>query len=97
MTKTLSVPIEARFIRENLVVEQVRPQSIKVTVTGNEKELRGLDSGQVKAIIDLPKAEAGWQDVQIKNDNISYPAYVKLIKIDPQVVKITLRSKVERY
>ncbi|KKS77933.1 MAG: putative membrane protein [Parcubacteria group bacterium GW2011_GWC1_43_11b] len=97
VTKTLSVPIEARFIRENLVVEQVSPQSIKVTVTGNEKDLRGLDSGQVKAIIDLPKAEAGWQDVQIKNDNISYPAYVKLIKIDPQVVKITLRSKVERY
>ncbi|MFA6415986.1 MAG: diadenylate cyclase [Candidatus Paceibacterota bacterium] len=95
VTQTIDVPIETRLLTNNLQVEQVNPQDVKVTVTGSDRDLRNFDSRQIKATIDLTEAQVGWQEYQITKDSISYPSYLKLIKISPETVKITIHKNVE--
>lgn len=95
VTQTISVPIETRLLANNLQVEQVAPQDIKVTVRGSDRDLRDFDSRQIKATIDLTKAEAGWQEYAISKDNLSYPSYLNLVKIYPEKVKIIINNSVD--
>jgi len=95
VTQTVVVPIETRLLANDLQVEQVLPQNVQVTVTGSDRDLRNFDTSQIKAIIDLNKVDAGWQEFPVTKDNLSYPSYLNLVKVSPSVVKITISKNVE--
>jgi len=95
VTQTIVVPIETRLLANDLQVEQVLPQNVQVTVTGSDRDLRNFDTSQIKAIIDLNKVDAGWQEFPVTKDNLSYPSYLNLVKVSPSVVKITISKNVE--
>ncbi len=92
VNQTFTVPLEARFLAKDLVVDQVLPENIEVTVSGLERDLRNFDSRQVKVFVDVPKATAGWEIVHLSKDNINLPPYITLSKIFPQTAQIVLKQ-----
>lgn len=92
VNQTFTVPLETRFLSKDLVIDQVLPENIEVTVSGRERDLRNFDNRQVKAFVDVPGATAGWEIIHLSKDNINLPSYVTVTKIFPQTVQIVLKQ-----
>lgn len=92
INQTYTVPLETRFLSKDLVIDQVLPENIEVTVSGRERDLRTFDGRQVKVFVDVPGATAGWEVIHLSKDNINLPPYVTVAKIFPQTVQIVLKQ-----
>lgn len=65
---------------------RVEPSTVEVTVEGDANLIRGLESKQVRAMVDLTGLESG-ADVR-KRIEVSVPAGINHVKVNPREVLI---------
>lgn len=95
------LPVEQRTLDELPVVVlssaedvrslQVRPKTVDVTIQGDPKVLRALRPSDIRVLVDL----TGIGEAQSLNKRIevSMPAGITLVQVEPQVVQVIFPSK----
>ena len=85
-TATIQVPVTVENLGSDLSVVGSLP-SIEVTLEGPQPDLAGLESGDVRATIDLDGKEVGQSDVDIE---VSAPVGLTILNSSPDSVTVTL-------
>lgn len=89
ISQDFSVPIEARYLPSGLTFESY-PKETTVTLSGNYGDLHNLSPKEIKVIVDLSSAHAGWQTVELAESNVDRPNYLTLTRISAKSVNINL-------
>ncbi len=90
-----SIPVEYRFIDTNLVIKNSSPDSIDITVTGNNRDVAKLKTDDIKVIVDASKFKSGENISKIQENNIQTPSYIKLTDFTPKTIKTKAEEKAE--
>ena len=90
-----SIPVEYRFIDTNLVIKNSGPDSIDITVTGNNRDVAKLKTDDIKVIVDASKFKSGENISKIQENNIQTPSYIKLTDFTPKTIKTKAEEKAE--
>jgi uncharacterized protein (TIGR00159 family) len=90
-----SIPVEYRFIDTNLVIKNSNPDSIDITVTGNNRDVAKLKTDDIKVIVDASKFRSGENISKIQENNIQTPSYIKLTDFTPKTIKTKAEKRVE--
>src|SRR5678816_2186248 len=70
---------------------RVEPKTVEVTVEGDSKVLQGLESKDVRAMVDLTGLESG-TDVR-KRIELSTPPGVKHVKVNPKEARVIFPAR----
>lgn len=76
---------------ENVRSCRVEPQTVEVTVEGAVKTVHNLESNDLRVVLDLTGIEAA-HDLK-KRVEVSAPAGVTLVKVDPEEVQVIYPAK----
>lgn len=92
ITQDIAVPIEFRFVPEGLVISDLSANSVTVTATGRNRDLLDFDPEQIKVVIDLSGARAGYQGFTIEPAQVNLPSYLSLVKVEPRYIDFNLTA-----
>ena len=84
---SFTTPIEYRYVNSNMVITNSFPDSINVTVTGNNNDISNMKKDDIKVIVDASKFIVGDNIVLIEAKNIQTPSYIELSNFTPKTVK----------
>ena len=91
------VPIEFRNIPSNILVNDVVPQEVVVTLQGRSSDVDLLNPQTFKATVDISSVRnvliAGWHIVPIGQKNLELPFGISPVKIDPSSVRVLTEQK----
>jgi hypothetical protein len=93
--KAFTVPIEYTSAPENLSLAGDNPTEIKLHLTGPKSDLDKVNPSQLNVKIDLSKAKAGRQVLEVSKENIQLPRTVKLVNASPASLSLSLEEIVE--
>ncbi len=93
--RTFAVPVEYRNLPQDvfLLDEEIRKNEVRVTLSGLERNFRFLDPAGLKITLDLTDISPGYQEIPITEGNIRLPYNLQLYRIDPRVIRMTVRGK----
>lgn len=97
-TQSYEIHPEFKFLPKNSQVKILKPSrgSIQLTFSGKERDFRNLDQRNIKVAIDLSQKPLGWQEIDLGEEHLIYPSYLKLTKINPDKISLLLeKTKVE--
>lgn len=87
--KTLSIPITYNNLGEKLTLENSIP-TIKLTISGEESELKKVSEDTIKAIVDLKSLKEGAHDIKVQISGV--PNTVKIKEQTPGSISITIKA-----
>ncbi len=90
-----NIPIEYRFIDTNLSIKTSLPDEIKITVTGNNRDIANLKKDDIKVIIDANDFKLGDNNIVIQKNNIQTPSYIELNNFTPKNIYIRTAEKIQ--
>jgi len=90
VNKDIVVPVEYRSLPKSLTISNSSPKEVTVTVTGADRDLQDFTQDKIKVFVDLTKATEGLQKIHLEEKNVSYPNYVELIKIAPEITDVEI-------
>lgn len=90
-----SIPVEYRFIDTNLTIKNSNPDSINITVTGNNRDISKLKTDNIKVIVDGSKFIEGDNITTVQESNIQTPSYINLSGFTPKTIKTKTEKKVK--
>lgn len=90
-----AVPLEIRNIPQGMTIMNKVERQVEVRLAGPPSLLGGVQQADVSAAIDLSDARAGRQLVRIEEQSIRVPPGVKVQRIYPTAVEVTL-ERMER-
>ncbi len=88
-----SVPIEYRYVNPSIMIANSLPDSINVTVSGNNTDIVNMKKDDVKIIIDASKFVIGDNEIIVGIKNIQTPSYIELSNFIPKTVKVKAAEK----
>ncbi len=88
-----SVPIEYRFVNNNLIIKTSVPDSVNITVTGNNRDVAKLKPENIKVVVDASDFILGENISKIQESNIQTPSYIQLNNFTPKTVKTRTEEK----
>lgn len=88
-----SVPIEYRYIDSDMTIASSLPETINVTVSGNNNDITNLKKDDIKVVVDGSKFIVGDNFVTIESKNIQTPSYIELSNFTPKTVKTKTVAK----
>ncbi|MBC7766954.1 DNA integrity scanning protein DisA nucleotide-binding domain protein [Arenimonas sp.] len=88
-----SVPVEYRYVNPSMVIVNSLPDSISVTVTGNNTDIVNMKKDDIKVIVDASKFIIGENDIVVGIKNIQTPSYIELNNFTPKTVKVKTTEK----
>ena len=94
--RVLPVSIDYTTPAEDLVLVGEKANEIKLYLSGPKSEIDNLASNPPSVKIDLSKMAKGSQTIIITSENIRLPKGVTLLDTNPQQLKLTLASVVEK-
>lgn len=86
-TKQLSVPIEFRFLSQNLRVDYLEPNSVALTLSGKTQDFNFLDEQILKITINSSTFSEGWYTVVVYEKDINKPSSLSAINLSPDSVR----------
>jgi len=93
----VTVDIPVNFINLPAKLEVVDfPETISVSIQGQERILKNLKARNVNAIIDLSEAKIGKSFFTISRDNIELPKMLTITNIDPETVSLMIEEKMSK-
>jgi uncharacterized protein (TIGR00159 family) len=90
-----NVPMEYRYVNSNMIIKTSLPSEIKITVTGNNRDIVNLKKDDIKVVIDGSKFVVGDNNFVVQKNNIQTPSYIELSNFTPKNVYIRTVSKIE--
>jgi hypothetical protein len=92
-SEVYTVPIEIMYLSKGLVIEEILPAKMNVTLSGNYRDLRNLDTTKdLKVIIDAKSLSVGKQRITIGDDNLQYPPFLLLVEKSAKTVIINVAT-----
>ncbi len=88
-----AVPIEYRYVNPSIVIATSIPDSINVTVTGNNTDVVNMKKDDIKVIVDASKFIVGENEIIIDSKNIQTPSYIELNNFTPKTVRVKTSEK----
>jgi uncharacterized protein (TIGR00159 family) len=86
--QTLEVPLEYRNVPEELALLEPKPGQVKVTVAGRRAAFEDLSEKDLTAALDLAHARPGDHRLWIDRDDVSAPATLDVLQVDPPTVEV---------
>lgn len=90
--RTFSIPVEYPRLGPGLSVSEIAPQTVQATFLGARNSFHFINEKNIRLTLPLIDAKPGVRTVPIGNNNISYPKEMTLEKVEPNLVRITIKS-----
>ena len=87
---TVEVPIEYMNRDQKVEILDTSVNRAVLHLTGSRALIKSLEAGQVKVLLDLSKAVVGTNTFSITADNVVLPPGIRLTRIEPAKVKVTV-------
>lgn len=98
INQEVSVPIEFRFLPKELVVDEVSPQDVLLTLSGRSSDFNLLKIGQeeIKVIVDTTGMPEGWNKVKLEEDAIQMPnKSISILDFSPKTIRFHITKTIE--
>lgn len=92
----IPVSVEYRNLPRRLEMVSAPTRQVNVQIEGTQTRIQFLDTRQIKAEINLARAQAGINPFTIAAKDLNLPPGIEVLNIDPPVVTVTLDEQVER-
>lgn len=92
----ITAPVEFHHAPENLEMSAANSTQVHVRVRGPERTVRGLNSADLQAIVDLQGVNAGEHTFDLTPKQIHLPTGVEVVQIEPSQVHITFDHSATR-
>ncbi len=92
----LTVPIEYMVSNSDMVLMGEKPTATRIRLSGTSTSLNLIKPQELKATVDLTRADPGKQLVTISRSLMQLPQGVNLADADPSVFEVTLQSLIEK-
>lgn len=93
--RTFMVPVEFRNIDETWIIEDPRPTTIRVSLSGPKREF-DFDPSSLVFAIDFSDVKEGTQSIFVTRDNLVRPNGLNVRQIQPNVVKLQAYRMISR-
>ncbi|MFQ5683517.1 MAG: diadenylate cyclase [Candidatus Binatia bacterium] len=90
---TYPIHIQVDNLAPGLVLEEVEPPEVQVTLTGPRRGFYFLDKKKLAATIDVSLAQWGRRTFRVSEQNIRYPKDLTLKEVTPSRVKLSVKNK----
>lgn len=91
--RTYEVPVNYDPLPSTLVVAQIIPEEVRVTLSGQRRAFAFLRPDSIKLVLPLWDARKGRHRFPITNRSLSYPSGLKLEEIEPRQVLVEIENK----
>ncbi len=88
--RKFTVPVEFKDVPPGYVVEDYTPEEFIISLSGQESDFNLLNPNTLKVSLGLSQMKAGWRQIVIKKEDISYPGAFSLVKIDPERISLLI-------
>ncbi len=92
---TVSVPLVFRNLPAGLAVVD-SPETVSITIQGQERLIRNLRQDEISAVVDLGKAKTGKFFYTLSKDNIKLPKTLIVTDIDPETVSLKIEAQLKK-
>lgn len=92
VNREYEIPIQFRYVPENLVVVESIPSKAKIIVTGNNKDMESFEAKNLSVLVNVRDAKVGKESIEISDENIKIPNYLDITSISPKTIKVTFEE-----
>jgi diadenylate cyclase len=92
LERTFAVPVEITNLPPELVLDEVKPPTIEVTLSGLRREFYLFAPRFLRATVDGSMASQGRRTFQVLGRDLRYPKSLTLEGIEPDEVKISVKQ-----
>jgi YbbR domain-containing protein len=92
---TIDIPVNFVNLPPKLEIVDF-PETVSVSIEGQERILKNLKKSNVNALIDLSKAKTGKSFFTISRDNIELPKMLVITNIDPETVSLMIEEQMSK-
>jgi hypothetical protein len=89
--RTYPVEVHVSNLPPDLVLDDVTPAEIAVTLTGLRREFLLFNPRLLRVNVDARRATAGKKTLQVADRDVRYPKSLALENVDPASVRISVR------
>ena len=87
---TYNVPVKYTTLPSELKVEDIKPETVKVTFLGPRRAFYFLNEKEVELFLKIPDAKKGIKTVNISESNLKFPKDISLEDIEPRRVLVRI-------
>jgi hypothetical protein len=91
------VPVDFSGLAPGLEITSAQADSVSLRVRGPRDVVRGLTSNQLLVSTNLSNKESGERVVQLWPDNVSRPADVQVLQIEPASISLQIEPTVRKF
>lgn len=92
---TLEAPVNFKNLEPRLEIVD-SPETVSITIEGQERLLRNIRQNGVRAVIDLSETKAGRSFFTLTKDNIQVPKTLLVKAIDPETISVMLEAQLKK-
>lgn len=92
---TKDIPVKFINISEKLAIMDY-PQTISVTIEGQERLLKYLKPNEISAVLDISGAKPGRSFYTVSRDDIKLPKSFLITTINPETISLTLELQLKK-
>jgi uncharacterized protein (TIGR00159 family) len=97
LQKTFILPVAVQNLPQNLVIAEIKPSEVTVSLKGSKLNLETLKISELMVIVDLKNQKFSpgkWHVIPLKEDNVSIklPKNVELINITPSNIRVLVEE-----
>ncbi len=92
---TIDIPVNFINLPSKLEIVDF-PQTVSVSIEGQERMFKDLNKSNINAVIDLSDAKTGKSFFTITRDNIALPKMLTIRNIDPETVSLMIEDQLSK-
>lgn len=92
---TIDIPVNFINLPPKLEIVDF-PQTVSISIEGQERMFKDLNKSNINAIIDLSDAKTGKSFFTITRDNIELPKMLTIRNIDPETVSLKIEDQLSK-
>ena len=88
--------IEFKNIPKGLEILKQNIKKVNLNIRGHERLMKNLNPAELRVVVDLTNAKQGEITHYFDKDNVTVPKAIKVLRIEPNHMKITLDESISR-
>jgi YbbR domain-containing protein len=89
---SFEAPLEFRNIPAELGITSTGPNTVMLTVRGQERSVKSLNAAEVRVVIDMSRAKQGEELYHINKDDVKLPFAISVTNVSPASVRVRLEE-----
>jgi hypothetical protein len=88
--RTYNVPVKYTTLPSELKVEDIKPETVKVTFLGPRRAFYFFNEKEIELFLKIPEARKGIKTVNISESSLKFPKDISLENIEPRRVLVRI-------